>query len=73
MVIETRFDLNDKGFVIYDNKVYEVIVTGITIETTTFYWGRVTISYEVRFPSGGETKVDKSKLFASKEELIKTL
>lgn len=69
MVIETKYDLGDKAFVLYNNKIYVVIVTGITINVES----RTTITYKIRFPSGGETELDKSRLFSTKEELIETL
>jgi len=73
MKIETRFDLGDKVFTLYNDRVNEVLITGIMTETTRFECGRTTINYKIQFQAGGETKLGESKLFATKDELLKTL
>lgn len=70
MTIETNFNLYDNAFVIYDNRIYEVVVTGIEAFTDHGY---VKVNYKVRFPAGGETKMADSLLFATKQELINAL
>lgn len=71
MTIKTKFDLGDKAFVIYNNKIFEVIITSIEVfakDATDIY-----TDYNIRFPSGGEVKIAESHLFNTKQELIETL
>lgn len=76
MKIETKFNLGDKVFVLYDSGIHEVSVTGVfafhefngTLTHDTF-----AISYKVRFAAGGETKISEGRLFATKQELINSL
>jgi len=72
MTIETRFSLGDKVFVLCNNKVHQVTVTGVygfqeyTSESSS-------ISYRVKFLAGGEDKFSENALFATKQELLNSL
>lgn len=77
MKIETKFNLGDKVFVLYHDKVHNVLVTGVfafhefngpSNRDTTF-----AINYRVRFEAGGEEKFSEDRLFATKEKLLESL
>lgn len=76
MQIETKFNLGDKVFVLYNERVHEVLVTGVfafhelngTLSHDTF-----AINYRVKFQAGGETKISEERLFATKEKLLESL
>lgn len=70
MTITVEFMLGEDVFVLHANKIYKVEVTGIIVEITE---QNQSITYKVRFPAGGETKFDEARLFATKEELLKSL
>lgn len=70
MTIETKFNLGDKVFVLYNDKIQEVSVTGVY----AFYeYNPIHINYRVKFVAGGETKLSEDRLFATKQELINSL
>lgn len=76
MKIETKFNLGDRVFVLYHDRVHEVFVTGVfafhefngTLTHDTF-----AINYRVKFEAGGEAKFGEDKLFATKEKLLELL
>lgn len=70
MKFETQFSLGDNAYVLYDDKVYNVEVTGIEVFITLKEQG---INYKVRFPAGGETKLSASRLYPTKQELLDAL
>lgn len=76
MKIETKFNLGDRVFVLYQDRIHEVFVTGVfafhefngTLTHSTF-----AINYRVKFEAGGEAKFSEDRLFATKEELLESL
>jgi len=70
MKFETRFKLGDEVFVLYNDGIHCVTVTGVEV-FLTFVDSR--INYTVRFPAGGETKFAESRLFPTKVSLIDSL
>lgn len=76
MKIETKFNLDDEVFVLHNDKIHKVIVTGVfafheyngTMTNKTF-----AINYRVKFEAGGETKFSEDRLFATKLSLINSL
>lgn len=73
MTIETKFNLGDYAFVLYDNQISTVQITSILTETSRYRRGDTTINYQVQFPAGGETKISESRLFETKDDLLATL
>ena len=73
MTIETKFNLGDYAFVLYDNQISAVQITSILTETPRYRRGDTTINYQVKFPAGGETKISESRLFETKEGLLASL
>lgn len=67
MEVKTKFDIGDIVFLISNNKVSSQKVTGLAIDVED---GKVEVSYSLTF---SESKVDESKLFKTKEELINSL
>lgn len=70
MKIETRFNLGDEVFILYNDRIQCVTVTGIEV-FCTFKDNR--INYTVQFSAGGETKFAESRLFPTKVSLINSL
>lgn len=76
MKIETKFNLGDKVFVLYHDRVHNVLVTGVfafhefdgTLKHDTF-----AINYRVKFEAGGEEKFSEDRIFATKEKLLESL
>ncbi len=71
MKIVTHFNLGDQKFVLYNNVIHLVTITGITINVTRGY--HTDVAYKVRFNAGGEALFDEHRLFSSKSELFETL
>jgi hypothetical protein len=67
MEVKTKFDIDDIVFLISNNKVSSQKVTGFAIDVED---GKVEISYSLNF---SDSKIDESKLFKTKEELINSL
>jgi hypothetical protein len=82
-IIETKFGVNDKAFVLRGNKVYEVVIIAINIELqrsgTNMALGiphepKVLIkSYKVKFDSDFIEEYSADDVFATKKELLDTL
>ena len=70
MKIETRFNLGDEVFVLYNDRVHGVTVTGVEVFCTFKDNG---INYTVQFSSGGETRFAESRLFPTKISLLNSL
>lgn len=70
MTIETKFNLGDEVFVLYNDKIHCVTVTGVEVFLN---FGDSGINYRVQFPAGGETKFAESRLFPTKLSLINSL
>lgn len=70
MTIKTKFNVSDIVYFIWVNKVCSAIITGINIQVT--YLGTVKIKYTVR-NSEFSSSLCEDSLFATKEELIKSL
>ena len=63
MKFETQFRLGDNVYVLYNDRIYNVEVTGIEVFITLKEQG---INYKVRFPAGGEAKFAETRLFFTK-------
>lgn len=82
-IIESKFGVNDKAFVLRGNKVYEVVIIAINIELqrsgTNMVLGmphepKVLIkSYKVKFDSDFIEEYSADDVFATKKELLDTL
>lgn len=82
-IIETKFGVNDKAFVLRGNKVYEVVIIEINIQLqrsgTNMALGmphepKVLIkSYKVKFDSDFIEEYSADEVFATKKELLDTL
>lgn len=76
MKIETRFNLGDEVFVLYNDRIHCVTVTGVEVFCTLKDNGinyTAGINYTVRFSAGGETRFAESRLFHTKVSLINSL
>ena len=76
MTIETQFNVDDEVFVLYNNKIHKVTVTGVFASyeyNDTMTCKSSSISYRVKFEAGGETKFNENSLFATKLSLINSL
>ena len=82
-IIESKFGVNDKAFVLRGNKVYEVVIIAINIELqrsgTNMALGmphepKVRIkSYKVKFDSDFIEEYSADEVFATKKDLLDTL
>ena len=84
-IIETKFGVNDKAFVLRGNKVYEVVIIAINVELkrsgTNMALGMphepnvLVKSYKVMFFKDSECIKEYSadEVFATKKELLDTL
>lgn len=70
MTIETKFNLGDEVFVLYNDRIHCVTVTGVEVFCSFKDNG---INYMVQFSAGGETKFAESRLFSTKVSLINSL
>ena len=68
MEISTKYNLNDTVWVVSDNKVIQKLVTMYKIKVDNTH--NVKVTYQLNHV---DIDVDESKLFASKEELLKSL
>jgi hypothetical protein len=85
MTIETKFNYGDTVFVLTNNKVYNVTIIGVNVQYGTEIdrvnqQGRKScsnpkqyITYKIEYQSGGETTIDEDNVFATKDELLKSL
>lgn len=76
MKIETKFSINDEVFVLHNDKIHKVIVTGVFASreyNPTMTKISSTIEYRVLFSAGGETKFAEDRLFNTKESLLNSL
>jgi hypothetical protein len=69
MTIETKHNKGDSVFVIFDNEVFNRIVKSIHIDVS---FAEPIITYIVEI-CGGSYKYKEQHVFATKEELIKSL
>ena len=72
MTINTKFDIGDSVFFIEDNKVKKQYVESINIEIVIDSWFNTLrlIRYTL---NDGKSPYNEDKLFASKDELLKSL
>lgn len=70
MKIETKFNLDDEVFVIWENKVCHAVVTAIDIHISCL---PMKIIYQVQFETAGIIGFYEERLFATKQELIDSL
>lgn len=68
MEISTKYNLNDTVWMVSDNKVIQKLVTMYKINVDNAH--NVKVTYQLNHM---DDNVDESKLFASKEELLKSL
>ena len=76
MKIETKFNLGDEVFVLHNDKIHKVIVTGVFFFAEyngTLTYKTSAVNYRVKFEAGGETKFEESRLFPTKVSLINSL
>lgn len=72
MKVETRFNINDAVWVISNNQVKEGYICEITFKCKSLVGGNEIIYNVVVGPSLSCTRTE-DKVFASKEELLKSL
>lgn len=71
MVLESKYDIGDEVWIISNNVVFRTNVTGIFILVMKGYEKDIiNISYSVSYK---DIKYFEDEVFASKEELLKTL
>ena len=66
MEVSSKFNIGDKVYFIADNKVQKSDITGVSISVNG---GETKVEYTLHFDS----TIDESLVFATKEELIKSL
>lgn len=66
MEVETKFNIGDNVYFITDNKVQKMDITGISISVNG---NEPKIEYTLHF----DTNINENLVFASKEELLKSL
>lgn len=82
-IIETNFSVNDTAFVLYGNKVHEVVIIAINVQLqrsgTNIALGMphepnvVISSYRVQFEDKTLGEYSADELFATKKDLFDTL
>ena len=70
MKIETKFNLGDKVFVLWHDKVQKVEVVSLCAFTEI---SDIKINYDVSFVPGWVETLSESRLFGTKQELIDSL
>lgn len=82
-IIETRFSVNDTAFVLYGNKIHEVVIVAINVQLQRS--GRnvalgmahkpnvLISSYSVKFESDSIREYSADEVFDTKEELLENL
>ena len=72
MIIETKFEVNDKAYLMAHNKVSKTKIIGIEIIVNEY---EPSISYEIDNPDGTHRKwtVPESDLFKTKQDLLDSL
>jgi len=85
MTIETKFNFGDMVFVLAANKVHNVKIISVdarysdTIEridghgTIKSSNPKQYVTYRVKYQSGGENTFEETELFATKDDLLKSL
>ena len=85
MTIETKFNYGDTVFVLTNNKVYNVTIIGVNIQYSTCIdrinqQGCVVcsnpkqyVTYKIEYPSGGADCIEEGLVFATKDDLLKSL
>lgn len=71
MTIETKFNLGDEAYILYNDKVHKVVITGIEVYSEKV--GDVVTNYKIRFEAGGEYKAAEVRLFGTKLSLLNSL
>jgi len=74
--IETKFDIGDKVFILHDNTIASVVIESVHIHRTQENKKTVTrISYQMKWSNkvGSIYAQLEEKVFATKEELVKSL
>ena len=76
MKFETKFNLDDEVFVLHNDKIHKVRVTGVFafVEYNgTLNCKTCAVNYRVKFEAGGETRFNENSLFTTKLSLINSL
>lgn len=68
MEVNTKFELGDTVWFVDNNKVVNLGITGITISVE--YDQQIVIMYSLHY---GDKKIEESKAYRTKEELLKSL
>lgn len=74
MRIQTKFDVTDRVYTLYQNKVEVVEIKEIRV--TCGFSGKnfvTNIEYGVRFDAGGTARIHEDKLFENKQALVNSL
>lgn len=72
MKIETKFNINDKVFIIHKNRVYEGYVRSFHINCESVV-GEDNIEYTIAYAPAETVRRTEGYVFSSKEELLKSL
>lgn len=74
MIIETKYNVNDKVFTVYSDKVIKTTINGIMFikGNNMCYWEN-TLKYNLQLEGGGNIDREESAIFKTKEELLKAL
>ena len=70
MVIETKYDIKDRVWIILNNQAREVTILGILVNTNTI---SNSITYRVSNGSGDTINVSETYVFDTKVDLIESL
>lgn len=76
MIIETKYNINDKVYIMYNNKVILCEVSGIIIikSNNMSSWQDNYLRYCINgLPEKQEIEIEEDKIFKKKEELLKSL
>ena len=85
MTIETKFNYGDTVFVLTNNKVYNVKIVGVNVQyskeldrinqqgSVSCSMPKQYITYKIEYPSGGVGDAEETNVFATKEDLLKSL
>lgn len=71
MTIETKLNIDDKAYVLWDNKVEQILVTRIIISIGLDL--KPEEIYSCLFEGSVYSSIEGNKIFKTKEELLKSL
>lgn len=76
MTIETKYNIGDEVFTLYDNRVTTLKIWGIDINIEEGFDGQYTLPTKVKivyYDFGKHHSFDEQSVFPTKEELLKSL